>query len=208
MCLQLICEVIKNSFYLFVFFLYFSVCPQSLFNWSHWWRICVVVLLFGFFYGCRGFCHRTQSDLFLFFSWMNDGINEQINEDKTAQGLQCHPLIKPARQIINHCKFDNRFLYYILTLYKNAYGPMQLKVSQIPYGNAPKFTVYYITLFTASPSVSIILHPSRASFLSQQCWIIGQIVNYPNLKLNDTLWIVIKYYEFFNSLFHKTVLFF
>ena len=27
---------------------------------------CVVKLLFGFFCGCRGFCHRTESDLFLF----------------------------------------------------------------------------------------------------------------------------------------------
>ena len=27
---------------------------------------CVVTLLFGFFCGCRGFCHMTESDLFLF----------------------------------------------------------------------------------------------------------------------------------------------
>ena len=27
---------------------------------------CVVTLLFGFFCECRGFCHRTESDLFLF----------------------------------------------------------------------------------------------------------------------------------------------
>ena len=26
----------------------------------------VVMLLFGFFCECRGFCHRTESDLFLF----------------------------------------------------------------------------------------------------------------------------------------------
>ena len=28
---------------------------------------CVVTLLFGFFFRCRGFCLRTESDLFLFF---------------------------------------------------------------------------------------------------------------------------------------------
>ena len=28
----------------------------------------VVTLIFGFSRGCRGFCHRTESDLF-FFSW-------------------------------------------------------------------------------------------------------------------------------------------
>ena len=26
----------------------------------------VATVLFGFFYGCRGFCHRTESDIFLF----------------------------------------------------------------------------------------------------------------------------------------------
>ena len=26
------------------------------------------VVIFGFFCGCRGFCHRTESDLFLFLS--------------------------------------------------------------------------------------------------------------------------------------------
>ena len=31
------------------------------------WRFCVVMLLFGFFCGWRGFCHRTESDLFLFY---------------------------------------------------------------------------------------------------------------------------------------------
>ena len=31
-----------------------------------WWRFYVVTLLFGLFCGCRGFCHRTESDLFLF----------------------------------------------------------------------------------------------------------------------------------------------
>ena len=29
----------------------------------------VVTLLIGFFCGCRGFCHRTESDLFLFFCY-------------------------------------------------------------------------------------------------------------------------------------------
>ena len=27
---------------------------------------CIVTMLFGFFYGCMGVCHRTESDLFLF----------------------------------------------------------------------------------------------------------------------------------------------
>ena len=31
-----------------------------------WWRFCVVTLILGFFCRCRGFCHRTESDLFLF----------------------------------------------------------------------------------------------------------------------------------------------
>ena len=35
-------------------------------NQSFWWRFYVVTLLFGLFCWCRGFCHRTESDVFLF----------------------------------------------------------------------------------------------------------------------------------------------
>ena len=35
------------------------------------WRFCVVTLLFGFFCKCGGFCHRTESDLFLILkNWL------------------------------------------------------------------------------------------------------------------------------------------
>ena len=34
----------------------------------------VVTLFFGFFCGCRGFCHRTESDLFLFLLCLIIGI--------------------------------------------------------------------------------------------------------------------------------------
>ena len=33
---------------------------------SFLWRFCVVAMSFGFFCGRRGFCHRTESDIFLF----------------------------------------------------------------------------------------------------------------------------------------------
>ena len=46
------------------------VGPQSLCNQSSWWRFYVVTLLFGCFRGCRGFCHRTESDLFLFLLYI------------------------------------------------------------------------------------------------------------------------------------------
>ena len=39
---------------------------QALCNQSFGWRFCVVTLLFTFFCWCRGFSHRTESDLFLF----------------------------------------------------------------------------------------------------------------------------------------------
>ena len=42
-----------------------KIGPQSLCYRSFWWRFCVVTLFFWFFCGCRGFCHRTESDLFL-----------------------------------------------------------------------------------------------------------------------------------------------
>ena len=57
-------------------------------------RFCVVTLLFGFFCGCRGFCHRTESDLFLFlftsqstlfqlFMWWHIYVDVQANWSKS-----------------------------------------------------------------------------------------------------------------------------
>ena len=40
-------------------------------NHLFWWRFYVVTSLFGLFCGCSGFCHRTESDLFLFLSSNN-----------------------------------------------------------------------------------------------------------------------------------------
>ena len=31
-----------------------------------WWRFYVVTMFLGYFCGCRGVCHRTESDLFIF----------------------------------------------------------------------------------------------------------------------------------------------
>ena len=42
------------------------IIAQSLWNRSFGGIFGVVTLLFGFFCGCRGFCHRTESDLLLF----------------------------------------------------------------------------------------------------------------------------------------------
>ena len=41
---------------------------NSLCNRSFAWRLYVDKMLFGFFCGCWGFCHRTESDIFLFSS--------------------------------------------------------------------------------------------------------------------------------------------
>ena len=41
--------------------------------------LCVVTLLFGFFCRCKGFCHRAESDLFL-FSLCNE-LHVQIKLD-------------------------------------------------------------------------------------------------------------------------------
>ena len=43
-----------------------STQKQSLCNQSFGGVFYVVTMLLGFFCGCRGFCHRTESDLFLF----------------------------------------------------------------------------------------------------------------------------------------------
>ena len=43
-----------------------SVRNRCTCNRSFWWRFYVFATLFGFFCRCRGFCHRTESDLILF----------------------------------------------------------------------------------------------------------------------------------------------
>ena len=45
------------------------VSPQSLCNWTFWWRVCVVTLPLWHFRWYRGFCCRTDSDRFYFFSY-------------------------------------------------------------------------------------------------------------------------------------------
>ena len=41
-------------------------------------EFCVVTLFFGFFCWCRGFCHRTESDIFLFL-WLRYFIHIVLN---------------------------------------------------------------------------------------------------------------------------------
>ena len=59
--------------------------------------LCVVTLLFGFFCRCKGFCHRAESDLFLFSS--NNCIHRFVACISTADvilyvyeinGGECH----------------------------------------------------------------------------------------------------------------------
>ena len=60
----------------------------------------VVTLLFGFFCGCRGFCHRTESDLFLFSHKNTHSIDD-------SQNLTYHLLVSKwfwnlYRNIVKH----------------------------------------------------------------------------------------------------------
>ena len=52
----------------------------------------VVMLLFGFFCGWRGFCHRTESDLFLFLFYENSYLSNQV-KDHLKKLLQEHQII-------------------------------------------------------------------------------------------------------------------
>ena len=52
------------------------VGPQPLFNRTFLWRcLCCHLALLNFCW-CRGFCHRTESDLFLFLSLALDNLSE------------------------------------------------------------------------------------------------------------------------------------
>ena len=62
--IQILFKANMRFFFLSVYYLLNIII--ELCNRSCWWRFCVVTLLFVFFCRCRGFCHRTDSDLFLF----------------------------------------------------------------------------------------------------------------------------------------------
>ena len=72
----------------------------------------VVTLLFGFFCGCRGFCHRTESDLFLFlfvektpqkkytlYTWFTI-FSENLVLKNENRSLMCHKSRAGARYTI------------------------------------------------------------------------------------------------------------
>ena len=44
-----------------------------------WWRFYVVTLRFGLFCGCRCFCHRIESDLFLFLFHQFHDLYTKLN---------------------------------------------------------------------------------------------------------------------------------
>ena len=54
-----------------------------------WWRFCVVILLLGLFCRCKGFCRRTESDLFLSLctEWRYNGksYRENLSLQKTRR---------------------------------------------------------------------------------------------------------------------------
>ena len=43
-----------------------AIVTRTVCNRSFCWRFCAVTLFLDFFCGCRGFCHRNESDFFLF----------------------------------------------------------------------------------------------------------------------------------------------
>ena len=62
-------------------------------NSNFWWCFYVVTLRFGLFCGCRGFCHKTESDLFLFLL----GIHSDRNIQRLAKaGSPVFPECVPA----------------------------------------------------------------------------------------------------------------
>ena len=56
--------------------------------------LCVVTLLFGLFCRCEGFCHRAESDLFL-FSFV-------ILENKVKELCEIHTLLPKIRTSLTH----------------------------------------------------------------------------------------------------------
>ena len=85
----------------------------------------VVTLLFGLFCGCRGFCHRTESDLFLFLlrgTWATEGEFSRETYQYNSGANLCHtefdkipvtirPLALGAKRRITASSFGSVVMY-------------------------------------------------------------------------------------------------
>ena len=60
-----------------------EVGPQSLSNRSFCWRFVCCHGVFWILCGCKGFCHRNESDLFLFLFWMDSFSGKRKGRDLT-----------------------------------------------------------------------------------------------------------------------------
>ena len=72
--------------------------------------LCVVTLLFGFFCRCKGFCHRAESDLFL-FSYV--GLKKLTKYFSIPKRKTDGKIRAPAR---GHLKCEKYSLYHSLLL--------------------------------------------------------------------------------------------
>ena len=89
-----------------------SVGPQPLCNRTFLWCFCVVILPFWHICWCRGFCHMTESDLFLFLLWHSDKLmNKKLGFQNISfrnrirshfQSFKCTGVRKTKQQETRH----------------------------------------------------------------------------------------------------------
>ena len=92
--------------------------------------LCVVTLLFGFFCQCEGFCHRAESDLFLFsFHITNFPFLSSNIPSSPAYGVFISQLIRYARACSSYDCFILRAARLSSKLLGQGYVMERLKSS-------------------------------------------------------------------------------
>ena len=149
-----------------------SVCNQR----SFWWRFCVVTLFFVFFCRCRGFCHRTESDLCLFLLVSVTRSIEVKLIFVFILVLFCYSwLLLPSLLITRDKYLDHRIVNYIIfgiehrILYRHFYGKLNL-------------SAFYAT----EASVVYILNVNRSYPKTFRSWFIFLFVVLSPYKIEET----------------------
>ena len=86
--------------------------------------VCVVTLPFWHFCWCRGFCHRTESDLFLFlfFKLLPGNPTYNLKDFSSSEILDNHKSVLTSFGIqITDEEFDFTYIYWIPKMHKNPY---------------------------------------------------------------------------------------
>ena len=136
----------------------------------------VVLLFFGFFCGCRGFCHRTESDLFLFIRPSSDGTYYGM----VMSVRHSFPHFSPTCFEILSWNFVYQFIMMHVRASSNAINFCQFLMELCPFltSNCYKYAVFHTFLLHALTFWAEILHMTLFYCTTEQVWVSSISVNF------------------------------